>query len=310
MRLIALFFVSLLIAQTAMAAPPQTMTIKESRKGYEISVSYPRFGHAAVDRQLETWARGAAKDFAESAKESTGEPNPWSGEVEYQVLRSDAQMIVVQFAYYTYMGGAHPNSSSETFNFLMPDGRRVEIAEVFSPKGIQRISDMSIAQLKEEMDGPDGMSDMDWIRRGAGPNPRNFTSFALLPRELVITFDAYAVAAYAAGAHEVRIPLAQLRDVMRPNPRLPAASFDCHAARSPVELAICSSDELARLDRRLGEAYAFKLVWMEVGPEQQAFRAQQRGWLKMRDTTCTGRAIAPCLSNLYQRRLKELEAQE
>lgn len=307
MRRIAAFLFSLVVAGTAMAAPPQKMTIKETRKGYDIEIAYPRFGHAAVDRQLEVWARGVARDFAEASKESTGVPNPWSSEVEYEILRNDAQMIVVSFGNYTYTGGAHPNSSSTTFNFLLPDGRRVEVAEVFSPKGIQRISDISIAQLKQDLGGPDGMSDMDWIRKGAGPNARNFTSFALLPRELLITFDAYQVAAYAAGAHQVRIPLSSLRDVMRPNPRLPAPSFDCLAARSPVELAICSSDELARLDRRLGEAYAVKLIWMEEGAEQQSFRAEQRVWLKQRDAFCKGPAIASCLSVMYQRRLKALE---
>ncbi len=308
MRSIAAFLLSLLLAGMALAAPPQKMTIKETRKGYDIDISYPRFGSATIDRQLETWARGVAKEFADSARESTGEPNPWATEVSYEITRNDAQMIVVSFQTYSYSGGAHPNTSSDTFNFLLPDGRRLEIAELFSPEGIQRISDISIAKLKQDMAGPDGMSDMDWIRRGAGPNARNFTSFELLPRLLHITFDAYQVAAYAAGPQEVSIPLSNLRDVMRPNPRLPAASFDCLMARSDVERAICSSDDLARLDRRLGEAYAYKLTWMDDQAEQQAFRAQQRGWLKMRDASCRGRAIASCLSPIYQRRLKELEA--
>lgn len=307
MRRVASVLLSLLLAGAALAAPPQNMKIKEVRKGYDIEISYPRFGRPAIDRQLEAWARGVAKDFADSARESTGEPNPWASEVEYEVVRNDEQMIVVAFSNYNYSGGAHPNTSTETFNFLLPEGRRVEIAELFSPKGIQRISDISIAQLKRDMTGPDGMSDMDWIRRGAGPNARNFTSFELLPRQLHITFDAYQVAAYAAGPQEVSIPLSHLRDVMRPNPRLPAASFDCLFARSDVERAICSSDELARLDRRLGEAYAFKLIWIDDAAEQQAFRAQQRGWLRMRDASCRGQAIAACLSPIYQRRLKELE---
>jgi uncharacterized protein YecT (DUF1311 family) len=307
MRILLGVLLALLFAGAALAGAPQKMSIKETRKGYNVEVSYPRFGHGAVDRQLETWARGIAKDFAEAARESTGVPQPWSGEVEYQVLRQDAQMIVVSFAYYTYMGGAHPNSSSETFNFLMPDGRRVEFAELFSPKGIRRVSDISIAQLKQDLGGPDGLADMDWIRRGAGPNARNFSSFAMLPRELHLTFDAYQVAAYAAGAHEVRIPLSNLRDVMRPNPRLPQPSFDCLAARSEVERAICSSVDLARLDRHMGEAYANKLAWVDEAAEQQVFRAQQRAWLKRRDASCRGSAIAACLTALYQQRLAELE---
>jgi uncharacterized protein YecT (DUF1311 family) len=190
----------------------------------------------------------------------------------------------------------------------MPDGRRVEFAELFTPKGVQRVSDIAIARLKQDIGGPDGMSDMDWIRRGAGPNARNFSSFALLPRELLITFDAYQVAAYAAGPQEVRIPLAQLRDVMRPNPRLPQASFDCTLARSEVERAICSSEALARLDRHMSEAYAFQLVWAADAAQQQALRGQQRAWLKTRDATCRGPGIAACLNVMYQRRLKELDA--
>jgi uncharacterized protein YecT (DUF1311 family) len=307
MRVVAAILASLLIAAVALAAAPQKMLIKETRKAYELDVSYPRFGHAAMDRALETWARAIAQDFREGARESTGNPNPWSGEVTYEILRQDAQMTVVTFAYYTYTGGAHPNSSSETFNFLMPEGRRVEFGELFSPKGIQRVSDISVAQLKQDLGGPDGVGDMDWIKRGAGPNGRNFASFALLPRDLVITFDAYQVAAYAAGPQEVRIPLANLRDVMRPNPRLPAASFDCALARSEVERAVCGSHTLARLDRHMSDAYAFKLSWEDDDVRRQRIRAEQRAWLRARDASCRGPAIAACLSAMYQRRLKEVE---
>lgn len=303
----AVTLLCLLMLATAALAAPQEMSLKETRKGYVIDISYPRFGHAAIDRQLESWARGIAKDFAAGAEEATGEPNPWSAEVDYEILRQDMQMIVVAFNYYTYTGGAHPNSSSETFNFLMPEGRRIEFGEIFSPRGIRRVSDISIARLKQELGGPDGVGDMDWIRRGAGPNARNFASYALLANELKVTFDAYQVAAYAAGPQEVSIPLSNLRDVMRPNPRLPAASFDCVLARTEVERAICGSVELARLDRHMADAYAFKLVWEEDEVRRQQIRAGQRAWLKQRDANCRGPAIAACLNVMYQQRLKVLD---
>jgi len=308
MRSLAAGLLSLLIAAVALAAAPQKMTIKEKGKGYDVDISYPRLGHAAIDRQIEGWVRGVAKDFVGIAHDEPGVPNPWALEVSYEIKRADAQMVVVAFEEYSYTGGAHPNTSSERFNFLMPEGRRVEFAEVFTPKGVQRVSDISIARLKQDLGGPDGMSDMDWIKRGAGPNARNFASFTLLPRELLITFDAYQVAAYAAGPQEVRIPIVQLRDVLRPNPRLPQASFDCTLARSEVERAICSSEPLARLDRHMGEAYGYRLVWAVDAAQQQALRGQQRAWLKTRDATCRGPGIAACLNATYQRRLKELDA--
>lgn len=308
MRALFTFFLAMVLAGAALAAGPQKLSIKEEKKTYSIDISYPRFGHPAVDRTLEAWAKSNAAEFRDSAREATGEINSWSAEIEYEVVRNDASMIVVAFNYYSYTGGAHPNTVTETFNFLMPDGRRVEFGELFSQRGVQRVSDISIARLKQELGGPDGASDIDWIKRGAGPNARNFSSFQLLPKTLHITFDAYQVAAYVAGPQEVTIPLSAIKDVMRPNPRAPAASFDCLNARSEVERAICASNELATLDRHLGEAYADKLTWADDAAKLAALRQAQRAWLRQRDASCRGPAISACLTAMYQKRLKELEA--
>jgi uncharacterized protein YecT (DUF1311 family) len=296
------------VAQTAPAPAPQKMEIKEQRKQYVLEVAYPRFGQAAIDRQIEAWAQDVAREFRESAKESVGEPNPWSAEVSYEIPRNDAAMATVMFTYYSYMGGAHPNSTVETFNFFKSDGMKVDLAELFTQRGIQRISDISIARLKRDLGGPDGMSDIDWIKKGAGANAANFASYVLLPRELVIYFDPYQVAAYAAGPQEVHIPLSQLKDVMRADPRAPVASFECASARSDVERTICSSRDLARLDRRLGEAYANKMVWAADEAHAKALREQQRAWLRQRDGSCRGPSTAKCLTQVYEKRIKALES--
>ncbi|MBP6011464.1 MAG: DUF3298 domain-containing protein [Alphaproteobacteria bacterium] len=296
-------------AAAAQAAPagPQKMAIKEEKKQYVLDVSYPRFGFAPIDRQIEAWAQDLAREFRETAKESAGEPQPWSAEISYEVPRNDAVMATVLFTYYSYTGGAHPNSTFETFNFFKSDGMKADLAEIFTLRGIQRISDISIARLKQDLGGPDGMSDMDWIKKGAGPNARNFAAYVLMPGELVIYFDPYQVAAYAAGPQEVHIPLSRLKDVMRPDPRVPAASFECANARSDVERAICSSRDLARLDRRLGEAYANKMVWAVDEAHAKALREQQRAWLRTRDA-CRGPWMGKCLTQVYEKRIKQLES--
>lgn len=299
----------LCFAGDAFAAPFQKREIEEKRAHYTLKVSYPRVGHRAIDAALEAYAQTVARDFREMAKDASSDPAPWAGELSYDVARSDKAMIAIAFTWYSYTGGAHPNATTAMFNFLLPDGLRVEIAELFTPKGIQRISDISIARLKQALTGPDGMSDIDWIKRGAGPNARNFATFVLQPRELRIVFDAYQVAAYAAGPQEVRIPLAQLRDVMRLDPRAPAASFDCTRARTAIERAICSSPALARLDRHVAEAYGDKLMWADDEAKRAAIRTDQRAWLKRRDALCLngGRPLVACLTGAYQQRLDALQ---
>ena len=313
-RVVELCLVLLMAAfglSVAQAAPlkltPQQL--KVTKPHYEIKLAFPRTGQAVIDRQLENWVKGLASEFSEGAREAGG-PQPWSAELSYEVGRNDSGLLSLVFSYYNYTGGAHPNSTYHTFHFLVPYGYDAEIAEIFTPRGVSRISDISIAQLRRELGGPDGMSDTDWIKRGAGPNARNFRNFSLLAQDLVIYFDAYQVAAYAAGPQEVRIPLAKLGDTIRPDVRAPAASFDCRMARSDIEQAICSSRDLAKLDRRLGEAYQDKLVWAEDEAKRSALRHQQRNWMKQRDTQCRAARmnLVACLMPIYQKRVQELSA--
>lgn len=284
------------------------LQIKEDKAHYSLEVSYPRTGLATVDRAVEAWARKLAREFSEAAKDPGSRETPaWRAELTYEVPRNDGAVFSLAFTYSSFTGGALPNSSSETFHFLLPDGYRAELAEIFTPRGIARISAISIARLKRDMEEA---PDLDWIKRGAGANARNFHSFVLLPEQLVITFDAYQVAAYTAGPQEVRIPLTHIKDTMRADVRAPAASFDCKVARSAVEQAICSSRDLARLDRHVGEAYAGTLTWAEDVKARAALQQGQRDWLKVRDGKClkAAAALVSCLMPVYQQRLAVLEA--
>ncbi len=284
--------------------------IVEKKPTYEITFAYPQTGNQAIDREIDTWARGMARDFASAATEDhPPQDRAYSGELSYEVVRNDPAMFGVLFTYYTYTGGAHPNSNFTAFNFVLPSGASVEIGEIFTNAGIERISRIAIDSLKRDLRGPDGSGDTDWIARGAAANGNNFRNFILKPNELALHFDAYQVAAYAVGPQEVHIPLAQIKSFMRPDPLAPAASFDCAKAGTDVEHAICSTRELARLDRHVSDKYFDALAWAVDAPAREKLKGEQRAWLTARDTHCrvAAQALASCLATSYQARLKALE---
>jgi hypothetical protein len=45
----------------------------------------------------------------------------------------------------------------------------------------------------------------DWIEEGAGADAKNFESFSIGPNQIIINFDPYQVAPYAAGPVKVDI---------------------------------------------------------------------------------------------------------
>jgi uncharacterized protein YecT (DUF1311 family) len=282
--------------------------ITEQRDKFEIEYAYPHTGVPAIDRTIEGWVKQEAKTFAGYQNEEPSPVGKYTGEISYEILRNDGKMFAVLFVNGTYTGGAHPNANFTAFNFMLPDGADVEIGEVFTNAGIEKISKLAIASLKRDIVEPHG-GDADWIAKGAAANGANFRNFILKPDELEIHFDAYQVAAYAMGPQEVHIPLTQLKGMMRRDPRAPSPGFDCAKASSEVERAICSSRELARLDRHVADRYFDTLAWAVDAPARAKIRNEQRAWLKERDTHCRAAAqpLVACLTSSYQARLKALE---
>jgi uncharacterized protein len=84
-----------------------------------------------------------------------------------------------------------------------------------------------------------------------------------------------------------------------------AASFDCRRATQPDEIAICDSRELSQLDVKMATLFqtVTRLVGMGV---RGAIQDQQRVWLA--DRMACG-ADTACIRNLYQARIRTLEAE-
>jgi len=299
---------------TALAAPltVKDISIAKQTEHYDVEVHYPQTGLAAVDTVINGWATGlvddfvkqAEEDFASFANDSNRPDWTYSLDLNYEVARNDGEMFVVGFQEDIFTGGAHPNHDIETFNFLMPDGWQVFLPEIFDPPALDRISELTIADLKSQWSDEDAMSDDDWLNTGAGPQWSNFKDFLLLADTLIIDFPPYQVAAYAAGPQEVRIPLSKLKGLMRTDWRMPVPSFDCAKAGTPTEKAICSDVALARLDREVAGAYQQQLSYADDA-QKTAIRNAQRAWLGTRDA-CGGSVV--CLTDAYDQRLKALQS--
>jgi uncharacterized protein YecT (DUF1311 family) len=90
-------------------------------------------------------------------------------------------------------------------------------------------------------------------------------------------------------------------------------SFPCEDATTPVEIMICSSADLARLDYDMSDLY-FSIGGTVPGDDELEI---QRAWLQQRDDECLYNEDLPgseitdavhiiCLSNIYKARLAEL----
>ena len=310
MRVLWTCLILALFAAPAAAAglPVAAKAIVLKTKAQDISVKYPQTGNAAIDRVLAEYARHAVALFKTYLPQEDGNDRAYTLDTTYTVERNDGAMFAVLFTEYTDTGGAHPNSNYAAFDFLLPDGAQLFLPEILDgPRGLKRLSDLVAAELLKTIGtGDDAMSDKDTIAMGTGPVADNFKDFVWLPGKLHLYFPPYQVAAYAAGPQEAFIPLARLKDVIRPDWRAPAPSFDCAKAATSVEKAICADAALARLDRQVAEAWQVGMRNAYEPTAQAKLRQEQRDWLARRNAACAGPAPGACLTTLYRARLAVL----
>jgi len=96
-----------------------------------------------------------------------------------------------------------------------------------------------------------------------------------------------------------------------------AASFDCAAAETPFETAICDTPDLSRADEILAKSFATALGGL-TSEAQSDLRAGQRAWLAHAERACTADGVAltdgsydergiSCLTTLFDNRSRALE---
>ena len=210
---------------------PRQIASANRRFRYTIKAKYPQAVGAARDPRLAKMNSELRSMVAKGVAEFRGnfktyeKPMGPAGsyyESEYVVTLAADDLVSVAFGVSTFgEGAAHPNHNTTVFNYDLRAGRALKLADLFKPNSdyLKVISDYAIKDLTEqirgEMSGDD--PDTDWIREGAGPKEENYQSWNLSPKGLEINFDPYQVASYAAGPHEVVIPLSALKDVLDPN---------------------------------------------------------------------------------------------
>lgn len=184
----------------------------------DIAIAYPVIGHAAVDADVRRWVASIADTF-ETEMASLFETSEALGETQdvsryalqgsYTVLRPSQEAVSLVFEIWTYTGGAHGNLDIITLNYSLISGQRLNFVDIFEDvdKALSLLSGHARKALSRRLAG--GRMDQ-WILDGTAQDVNNFSSIGLTRQGVRVYFQPYQVAAWAAGAQEVDIPLEEL----------------------------------------------------------------------------------------------------
>lgn len=184
----------------------QNVTIKEKSNGNDISITYPQFvggNFTALNLALKNVALQSQSNFKKGKPDKGEEYYLESG---YTIEFANDNLVSVEFGEESFTGGAHPNHSSQTINFDLKNNKPIKLGDLFKPnsKYLQKLS-----QLSKE-----GLGDNLQFEEGIAPLAKNFSDFLITKKGLLILFDEYQVAPYAAGPQQVLINYPELKEFL------------------------------------------------------------------------------------------------
>ena len=128
------------------------------------------------------------------------------------------ELISVLFYVDGYVtGAAHPFHYSHSLNYDTGTVQMMALDDLFRPD-----ADYLAVLSRYSLDDLERQGVLEW-EEGALPLPENFQRWNITPQGLLISFDAYTIAPYAAGPQSVLIPYEVLTNVA--GPEGPLAQF-------------------------------------------------------------------------------------
>lgn len=172
---------------------------------------------ATLNARLNQIAQDEINQFKNDVLTFASNPPISSGssfDLRYSVIgqRGDIWSIKFDISFYSD-GAAHPGHFSRTLNYDLSNGREITLDELFlsSSNYLQVISDFCKADLSARDIA------FDSFQTGADPLAENYKNWNLSNEGfLVITFDEYQVAPYAAGPQVVVISFSTLQSIQNP----------------------------------------------------------------------------------------------
>jgi hypothetical protein len=162
------------------------------------------------NRAVEGFVTFAIDDFQIGVNQAAAGPGSslW---ITHTVTAAMDDLVSVLFYVDGYvMGAAHPFHYAQTLNYDLAEVRALSLADLFEPGApyLEALSEYSLNDLRQQ-----GV--LEWAD-GALPEAENYQRWNITPEGLLISFDEYSVAPYAAGPQAVLIPYPMLEESIDP----------------------------------------------------------------------------------------------
>ena len=212
-------------------APGRLAPVFRMQKGgkgrTDVDVQLLKFVDAATPAER---AFNAAVDHLTNDLENPAKDDPladqWSYTWSMRLAYASPKLLSAHAEGGSFMGGAHPNSYSVNINLDVARGREATFADLLDKPAADKIFALCLKQVREAKTEREGSVDDDagaakTLADSVAEATGDLKAWSFGADAATVSYDPYAVGAYAEGAFACKAPYATLRQLARPDFPLP-----------------------------------------------------------------------------------------
>lgn len=189
-------------------------------ENYQYAVHFPKMLSDKWNDEMERWKEEKIKNFEQEVQELEIPDQQWPYElhIDFEIFDATDSFISVKFNESKFLGGAHTEETTFTYNFDREKKQFVFLADLFKHKSnyLQLLSELSYGKLMEIPE----MKELVWdenFQAGIDPIEENFESFVIHDGKLIIFFQRYQVGPNSVGSPMIEFEKEELQTVLREN---------------------------------------------------------------------------------------------
>jgi hypothetical protein len=206
---------------------PQFLVQDGSATQYDVDIAVLRFAEPKAPGE-QTLNRLADEVLAEAKLGPHGGPEQsaiMAREDSFSLSYGSPAFLSVRHRFYANEGGAHGNHGTTNYNIDMASGRLIGVGDVLAEPSAALLTLWCKKQIEAEkqkrVPGIDLAGDAAQRDAAIAAQVRNLAAWSIGESDIVVSFDPYAVGAYAEGAYECRFPSKGVKELALDTAPLP-----------------------------------------------------------------------------------------
>lgn len=148
-------------------------------------------------------------------------------EETFAISYASPDLLSVADSFYSDDGGAHGNGRVSNINIDMRSGKEINTSDMFASETIKTLTlecREQILQRKQVNDSAEKYvpeADANYQESTIADHINNFRRWTITAEKAIVTFDSYAIGAYAEGPYECEFDMPKLKALAKPDAPLP-----------------------------------------------------------------------------------------